>query len=136
MADGPPVRASSTAARASASRRLPWWYEVRPVAVGVIGPNVDTIHIRWQVHGVHILPPGRAGHGRSFGEIMMVVSQLQDPIDVRPGDRGRHRIRWTVLALSCLAVAAFFSGQYAQGNLDTLARSHVGLAGTYAHRPV
>jgi len=82
------------------------------------------------------LPPGRAGHGRSFGEIMMVVSQLQEPIDVRPGDRGRHRVRWTVLALSCLAVAAFFSGQYAQGNLDTLARSHVGLAGTYAHRPV
>jgi len=64
------------------------------------------------------------------------VSQVQDPIDARPGARGRRRVRWTLLALSSLAIAAFASGHYTQGSLDALARSPSGLASTYAHRPV
>ncbi|MFF4102786.1 DUF2306 domain-containing protein [Streptomyces sp. NPDC001903] len=38
------------------------------------------------------------------------------------------------MALSSLAIAGYFVGQYAQGTLDSLAHQHVGLADTYASR--
>ncbi|MEV0261617.1 DUF2306 domain-containing protein [Streptomyces sp. NPDC050617] len=38
------------------------------------------------------------------------------------------------MALSSLAVAGYFTGQYAQGTLDSLAHQHVGLSDAYASR--
>ncbi|MGY2062278.1 hypothetical protein ACW9HQ_45995, partial [Nocardia gipuzkoensis] len=45
------------------------------------------------------------------------------------------RASWAWVTFSAVAVAAYFVGQYAQGSLDSLARSHTGLAATYAAEP-
>ncbi|MET8099213.1 DUF2306 domain-containing protein [Streptomyces sp. NPDC005236] len=49
-----------------------------------------------------------------------------------PPRRRRSRWSWAWVALSSLAIAGYFTGQYAQGTLDALAERHVGLADSYA----
>ncbi|MGY0066582.1 DUF2306 domain-containing protein [Streptomyces sp. QTS137] len=48
----------------------------------------------------------------------------------RPSSRGRWSRVW--VTLSSVAIAGYFSGQYAQGKLDDLGRREVGLAADYA----
>jgi hypothetical protein len=48
----------------------------------------------------------------------------------RPGARAG----WACVALSSIAIAAYFVGQYASGTLTELAGQEVGLASTYADR--
>ncbi|WP_405600821.1 DUF2306 domain-containing protein [Streptomyces sp. NBC_01410] len=47
---------------------------------------------------------------------------------------GGSKWSWAWVALSSVAIAGYFVGQYAQGTLDSLAHQEVGLAGTYAPR--
>ncbi|MFI1913746.1 DUF2306 domain-containing protein [Nocardia sp. NPDC020380] len=49
--------------------------------------------------------------------------------------RARARWSWAWITFSAVAVAAYFVGHYAEGSLQSLARSHAGLAATYAVRP-
>jgi uncharacterized membrane protein len=65
----------------------------------------------------------------------MTTSTEQPPAhrgDRRPGARWS----WLWVALSSTAIAAYFVGQYADGSLTELAGRGVGLASTYAHRPL
>ncbi|MFD8985850.1 DUF2306 domain-containing protein [Streptomyces sp. NPDC059564] len=55
------------------------------------------------------------------------------PTEGRPRP-GRSQWSWAWVALSSLAIAGYFVGQYAQGTLDALAHQHVGLADSYASR--
>ncbi|MFI2264208.1 DUF2306 domain-containing protein [Streptomyces tubercidicus] len=48
--------------------------------------------------------------------------------------KGRGRWSWAWVALSSVAIAGYFVGQYAQGTLADLAHNGVGLAPTYASR--
>ena len=50
------------------------------------------------------------------------------------GRRG-SRVSWTVVTLTSLAIAGYFTGQYATGSLQALGAQEVGLASTYANRP-
>lgn len=47
----------------------------------------------------------------------------------------RRRWIWGWVALSSVAIAAYFTQQYARGTLDELAGRHVGLAPAYADQP-
>ncbi len=57
------------------------------------------------------------------------------PSHVRPAGR-RHRVSWTLLLLTSLAVALYFPLQYTRGSLESLIPRNVGLASTYANRPL
>lgn len=46
------------------------------------------------------------------------------------------RVRWVVVALSCLAVVGYTVASYATASLESLSESGVGLASTYAGRAV
>jgi uncharacterized membrane protein len=63
------------------------------------------------MHDYVIAPPAR-GNGRSR--------------------LGRSQWSWAWVALSSMAIAGYFVGQYGQGSLDSLAHQHVGLAAAYA----
>lgn len=60
------------------------------------------------------------------------------PNPAAPGQRtGRFpQVNWTILLLTSLAVALYFPLQYAGGSLAHLAPRNVGLAATYANRPL
>ncbi|PRY31916.1 DUF2306 domain-containing protein [Pseudosporangium ferrugineum] len=53
-----------------------------------------------------------------------------------PSSRSGSRVSWTVITLISLAIAGYFVGQYATGSLRDLGAEEVGLASTYANRPV
>lgn len=65
---------------------------------------------------------------------------LAAPPDVPPTravpQRGRRgaRVRWVVVALTCLAIVGYVVAIYAQGSLATLSKSGAGLSTTYAGR--
>ncbi|MFH8982860.1 DUF2306 domain-containing protein [Streptomyces varsoviensis] len=50
--------------------------------------------------------------------------------------RGSSRLNWTVMTLLSLAVAGYFTGQYATDSLQSLGSRNVGLADEYASRPL
>lgn len=69
---------------------------------------------------------------------MTTIAPPTTPTDGRPAPRrarGRGRVSWAVIAVTSLAIAGYFVGQYGQGSLSDLAGRHVGLAETYANRP-
>ena len=61
----------------------------------------------------------------------MVATTTRPPTSPR---RRGSRISWTVVTLLSLAIAGYFSGQYANGNLEQLAATDTGLAPVYADR--
>ncbi|MGI3786015.1 MAG: hypothetical protein ACRYG2_35160, partial [Janthinobacterium lividum] len=46
------------------------------------------------------------------------------------------RLNWTILLLTSLGIALYFPLQYARGSLQSLIPRNVGLASTYADRPL
>ncbi|WP_331747930.1 DUF2306 domain-containing protein [Streptomyces chartreusis] len=48
----------------------------------------------------------------------------------------KGRWSWAWVVFSSVAIAAYFSGQYAQGTLDELSRNEAGLASAYADQPI
>ncbi|MER6386113.1 DUF2306 domain-containing protein [Streptomyces sp. NPDC001250] len=63
------------------------------------------------------------------------MTAVAPPVQIGQLPRKRRgRWSWAWVALSSLAVAGYFTGQYAQGTLDSLAHQHVGLAEDYASR--
>ncbi|HEY0238389.1 MAG TPA: DUF2306 domain-containing protein [Friedmanniella sp.] len=53
-----------------------------------------------------------------------------------PSPRRFPRLSWTILLLTSLAVALYFPLQYTRGSLASLVPRDVGLASTYANRPL
>jgi uncharacterized membrane protein len=62
----------------------------------------------------------------------MTSVAIPAPVKHSPKEGGRWS--WTWIALSSVAIAGYFVGQYAQDTLAVLGRDHVGLAPTYASR--
>lgn len=60
------------------------------------------------------------------------AAQTRTPVTQRPS-RGA-RVRWVVVALTCLAIVGYVVAIYAQGSLKTLSKSGAGLSTTYADR--
>lgn len=66
----------------------------------------------------------------------MTATTLDRPSrPTRSAPTTRRRWVWGWVALSSVAIAAYFVQQYARGTLDELAGRHVGLASAYADRP-
>ena len=64
---------------------------------------------------------------------MVTTSTARPPAAPR---RRSSRVSWTVVTLVSLAISGYFVSQYATGSLAELGAAEVGLAATYANRPV
>jgi hypothetical protein len=67
--------------------------------------------------------------------IFMTTTSAQPVVSATRKRRGT-RVSWTVMTLLSLAIAGYFVGQYATGSLAALGGQNVGLASTYANRPM
>jgi len=88
---------------------------------------------------------GATAVGRASWHAGLVVASANPSIGERmqstqstPAQRtGRFpRVSWTILLLTSLGIALYFPLQYTQGSLEALIPRNVGLASTYANRPL